>query len=308
MTFKLDHIRTFIAVAESGSLVDAGKILGKTPSAVSLVLKQFTEQAGDGLFETDRKSTLTTTGQFVLNQSRNALKNFDETMQTIQQHGRGEHGSVRVASVPSFSTRLLPKIVKNFRAELPNVNLELRDADSDSISQAVREGRVDIGIASRLGATHDLKTELLLEEPFGVVCRQDHPLVQLKKPITWKQLSTQKSKFISNGLCQLIVASILDFPANESNFHIHNTATLLSFVAEGFGITLLPRSAVSDHLGLCFLRLKDRLAIRRLFIMQHQLHELNPAAQAFRAQIKLLQQTYKSGDTHILKTLYGEPM
>ncbi len=292
MTLKLDHIRTFVAVAESGSLVDASKILGKTPSAVSITLKQFTGQFGDSLFETDRKSTLTTTGRFVLARSRNALSNFDDAMDEIQQYRCGSSGSVSIASVPSFSMRLLPDIVKEFRAELPDVKLDLRDADSDSISQAVRNGTVDIGIASRLGSSHDLKTELLLEEPFGIVCRQDNPLAQPDgTPITWEQLASQKSSFISNGLCKMIASSNLPFAAEKSNFHIHNTSTLLSFVAQGFGITLLPRSAVSNHYGLTFLHLKDKLAIRRLFIMQHQKHELNPAAKRFKAQIKLLQQT-----------------
>lgn len=300
MALKLDHVRTFITVAESGSLLEAGKKLGKTPSAVSLALKRFSDQFGDDLFETDRKSTLTTTGQFVLNQSYKALKGFDDSMSLIQHYRRGQFGSLSVASVPSFSTRLLPEIVKNFRTEHPNVNIELHDANSDSIIQAVREGTVDIGIATRLGASHDLKSELLLEEPFGIVCRQDHPLAKLNKPIEWKQLAEQKTEFISNGLCSLITHSIDEFCAKKSNFHIHNTATLLSFISGGFGVTLLPRSAVPDHLGLSFLYIKDKLAIRRLFIMQHQVNDLSPTAKIFKTQLKTLQLANNNGGENSL--------
>lgn len=295
MTIKLDQIRTFIAVAESGSLADAAKLLGKTSSAVSIALKQFTGQYGDGLFETDRKSTLTTDGQFVLTQSRNAIGHFDDAMNVIGRYRSGQYGSVRIAAVPSFSTRLLPKIVRRFKAELPAVDLELRDADSDSIIQAVRDGTVDLGVASKLGASHDLKTELLLEEPFGVVCRQDNPLSQINNPITWGQLQSQP--FINNGLCAAICNPNFELAQNNSSFYIHNTATLLTFVAQGFGVTLLPQSAISDNEDLCFLRLQDKTAIRRLFIMQHPQQQLNPAATVFKSQLASVSQALLKDDS-----------
>ena len=284
MQFKLDQVRTFIAVAESGSLNDAAKILDRTPSAISMSLKQFTEKLGDELFETDRKSTLTTLGHFVLEQSRNALKEFDESMDRVHRYAEGGFGSVRIASVPSFSTRILPGIAERFRKKLPDVNLELRDMDSVSINSAVRNTVVDFGIASNIGITYDLETELLLEEPFGVVCRTENLLNQNHTVIEWEQLESRQ--FINNGLCKLIKNSYMEQLRNDSKIHIYNIATLLGFISKGLGVTVLPRSAVPDHYNLCFLPLYDKLAIRQLFIMQRKPHGLNPAASMLKHQIQ----------------------
>lgn len=280
---KLDQIRTFKTVAEHGSLTDAAKILNRSPSAISMSLKQFTHQLGGELFETDRKSALTPLGDFVLEQSRTALNDFDEAMKSIQRFARGDFGTVRVACVPSFSTRMLPKIVKQFRARMPTVRLELRDIDSDFINQAVRNGLVDFGIASRLSESHQLKTRLLFVEPIGVVCKPDHSLVKSGKAVSWPQLESEE--FVSTEMHKLINHSQIDQLRLKANLHIHNLASLLSFIIQGYGITLLPRSAVPDHLDLCFLPLEDQSAQRQLFLIEHKKHRMSPAVKSFKAHI-----------------------
>lgn len=283
MHSKLDQVRTFKTVAEYGSLTDAAKILNRSPSAISMSLKQFTEQLGGELFETDRKSTLTPLGDFVLEQSRTALKDFDESMESIRRFAKGDFGTVRIACVPSFSTRMLPRIVKEFSRQMPAVRLELRDIDSELINRAVRKGIVDMGIASRLTVSQQLKTKLLFEEPLGVVCQPGHPLSGQARPVTWPQLKTQT--FISTELHKLISHPNLDSMRKQARLHIHNLASLLSFIMEGFGVTLLPRSAIPDHLALCFLPLEDKTAKRRLYLIEHKKHRLNPAARRFKSHI-----------------------
>ena len=284
MLSKLDQVRTFKTVAECGSLIDAAKILNRTPSAISMSLKQFTQQLGGELFETDRKSILTPLGDFVLEQSRTALNDFDESMESIERYAEGDFGTVRIACVPSFSTRMLPKIVKQFSLKMPDVRLELRDIDSDLINKAVSKGIIDLGIASRLGKDHQLKTKLLFEEPLGVVCQPNHLLAKQVKPVSWAQLKTQE--FVSSELHKLLNNSHIDQLRKKAKLHIHNLASLLTFIIEGFGVTLLPRSAIPDHLGLCFLPLEDASAQRQLFLIEHKKHKLSPAVKSFKAQIK----------------------
>jgi len=283
MNIKLDILRSFITVAECGNLQDASKILSRTPSAISMSLKQLSEQLGAELFETDRKSSLTPIGRFVLEEGRRALTDFDESMRTIQRYAQGEMGVVRIATVPSVATRLLPSVVRKFREAAPNVRLELRDTDSEMVATAVRNGSVDCGIASLSSASNDLLCERLLEEPFGLVCRLDHPLAKIKKPLSWRAL--EGVSFISNGLCAQIRDS--DFIQLNSNTHVqvHNIATLLSFIEQDMGVTLLPRLAVPEKGNFCFLPLSDKTAVRQLYFLQQKHHRISPAAIAFKKAI-----------------------
>lgn len=276
MNIKPDALRTFVMVANSGSLAEASKQLNRTPSAISMALKQFEEQLGAPLFETDRKSTLTALGRFTLEEGQRALSDFDESARTIQRYINGETGTVRLATVPSLATRLLPQVIQQLHSITPNVRLELRDLDSALIATAVRSGHVDFGIASRVAGSHDLQAELLLEEPFGVVCCSDHRFVGQNDSIDWNDLKGER--LISNGLTTTIDNPKCRQLISDSAMHIHNTATLLSFVQQGIGITLLPRMAVAESSGLCFVPLADKHLLRGLYFLQHRQHHLNPAA------------------------------
>lgn len=284
MNIKLDLLRSFITVAECGNLQEASEKLSRTPSAISMSLKQLNEQLGADLFETDRKSSLTPIGRFVLEEGSRALTDFDESMKTIQRYTQGEMGAVRIATVPSVATRLLPAVVRQFREVAPNVRLELRDTDSEMVAAAVRNGSVDCGIASLSLAANDLTCELLLEEPFGLVCRPDHPLAQSKKPLRWKSL--EAASFISNGLCAQIRDSEFDRVNNSTTVKIHNIATLLSFIEQNMGVTLLPRLAVPEEKDFVFLTLADKSAVRQLYFLQQRHHRLSPAALAFKTLIQ----------------------
>ena len=283
MKIKLGVLRAFITVAECGNLQEAAEKLNRTPSAISMSLKQLGQQLGAELFETDRKSSLTPVGRFVLDEGRRALLDFDDAMQTIQRYTHGEMGIVRIATVPSVATRLLPQVVRTFRETAPNVRLELRDTDSETVAASVRNGSVDCGIASLSTASSDLDCQLLLEEPFGLVCRADHPLAKRKQPLTWETIA--KVNFINNGLCsQIDDADFARLTANTA-IQVHNIATLLSFIEQDMGVTLLPRLAVPANQNFCFLPLADKTAVRQLYFLQQRHHRISPAALAFKEQI-----------------------
>ena len=284
MNIKLDLLRSFITVAECGNLQEASEILSRTPSAISMSLKQLNEALGAELFETDRKSSLTPIGRFVLKEGRRALTDFDESMNTIQRYAHGEMGVVKISTVPSVATRLLPDVVREFRKTAPNVRLELRDTDSEMVAAAVRNGSAECGIASLPLASNDLTCELLLEEPFGLVCRPDHPLAKTTMPLTWQSL--EGISFISNGLLAQIRDNDFNRINSDTTIQVHNISTLLSFIQQDMGVTLLPRLAVPEQKDFVFLTLADKTAVRQLYFLQQRHHRLSPAAFAFKTLIQ----------------------
>ncbi len=282
LNIKLDSLRTFLCVAQAGSLSEAARQLGRTPSAVSMSLKQLTQQLGAELFESERKNTLTPLGQFVAAETTRAVRDFDQTLLNIQRYKSGDSGTVKIASVPSVATRLLPDVFFSYKKQSPNVYIELRDIDSSAVAHHVSHAYVDLGIASITTASQNLLTEPLLEEPFGVVCRHDNVLCQ-KEAITWKQLKNQP--FISNGLCSNIKHNEFQQVLDNAQLHIVNTSSLLQFVEQGMGITLLPRLALPPHSGIRFIPLTDKTVTRKLYLMQHKQHQLSTAAEKLKEVI-----------------------
>ncbi|QGG80439.1 LysR family transcriptional regulator [Litorivicinus lipolyticus] len=77
---KLESFRVFIAVADAQSLVLAAKQLNKTPSGLSMALKNLETQIGAPLFASERKNQLTALGQWVLTRARHDVAQFDATV------------------------------------------------------------------------------------------------------------------------------------------------------------------------------------------------------------------------------------
>ena len=281
---KLEQLRAFVAVAEAGELADAANRIGRTPAALSMTLKQIESDVGGALFEGERKGRLTPLGAYVLVQARRALAEYDQAVLNMRHYVTGAHGLVSIAAVPSAATQLVPLAIKALRAKRPGVRITVRDMDSAAVAETVAAGIADFGIATFTPAAQGLITERLLEDPFVLVCAATHRLTALNRPLRWSDLDV--NEFIANGLCSLINAPPVRALIAGSPLTVRNTTSLLAFVEQDFGVTLLPALAVSASSALRSLPLTDRKATRKLDVLTRQGETLNPAANALLEQVR----------------------
>ena len=280
MAIKIDMLRCFAAVATSGNLADAANRLGRTPSAVSMMLKQFEEHLGAPLFESERKSRLTPLGAFALDQAVRELDHFERTVAAIQHFSHAKSGYVRVAAVPSVAEAILPAVVRDFLRDHPGVQIDIRDMDSAGVLRELEKERVDLGFASAAGVGAEIVREELFSDAFGVVCRPDHPLTQALRPIDWTQLDG--GSFIGNGICRHIADERFQMIFSGSRLMVRNTTSLLAMVRAGIGVTVLPRLAVDPaEKRLAFLPVADPAARRRIDILRRSHQTPTPAAALF---------------------------
>lgn len=281
---KLEQLRVFVAVAQAGELADAGQRIGRTPAAVSMTLKQVESELGGALFEGERKGRLTPLGAYLLTQALRVLAEYDNALLNVRHYACGTQGLARIAAVPSAATRLVPPAIKVLRALRPGVRVDIRDIDSTAVAEAVAEGVVDFGIATLTEAAPGLTAERLLEDPFVLVCPATHRLATLNRPVLWSDL--EASEFIANGLCARIDAGeVLELVA-RSPLTVRNTTSLLAFIEQGFGVSLLPALAVCASSSLRSLPLADRQATRKLDVVTRQGETLNPAASALLDEVR----------------------
>lgn len=290
MSIKIEMLRCFAMVAKQGSLSDAAEALGRTPSAVSMMLKQFEDHIGAPLFETARKSRLTPLGELIHEEARRQVDQFENTVSVIEGLARSELGFLRLAVTPSVAAIILPTAMFEFTKAFPNVRIEIRDMDSGSIARELMQERADIGIGS-LKPVEGMSRIELFSDAFGVVCRNDHPINQNRNNLTWQDLTDHV--FIANGLCDLITDPGFAPILANSKMMVRNTASLFALVRENVGVTVLPRLAVAGiEDGLAFLPLTDAMARRNVHMMSQPFNLLLPAAREF---LKLMEKLKKDG-------------
>lgn len=284
MAIRIEMLRCFATVARTGSLAEASDALGRTPSAVSMMLKQFEDHIGAPLFETTRKSHLTPIGTLIYEQARREVTHFENTIAMIEGLAKSEQGYLRLAVTPSVGAVLLPPVLHAFTKTYPDVQIDVRDMDSAAIAEHLQNDRADIGI----GTLPELDTMTRFEltsDAFGVVCRADHPLARNWDQLTWRDMHGQP--FIANGLCHLIAdpdfAPILD----AARMMVHTTTSLMGLVRAGVGVTVLPRLAVSlPSDDITFLPLADTKARRILHVSSRAPNTLLPAARSFHKMLQ----------------------
>ncbi len=284
MAIKIEMLRCFAAVAQSGNLSDAAEKLGRTPSAVSMMLKQLEDHLGASLFESERKSRLTALGRFVLNEALRELDHFERTISNIEAYAGSKDGFIRVAVVPSVAAVILPSALQRFHNTRPGVRIDVRDMDSASVLRELEKERVDIGIASGEAAA-GIECETLFSDAFGVVCRADHPLATAKEPIRWQQL--EGFPFITNGICALIKDEDFRAIVEQSALYVRNTTSLFAMIRAGVGITVLPRLAVAgERKDLRFLPVADMSARRNMELLRRAHASLPPVCAEFQQCVR----------------------
>lgn len=285
MALKIEMLRGFATVARSGNLSDAASVLGRTPSAVSMMLKQLESHLGEPLFETDRKNKLTALGEFTLEQAERELEQFDNTVRAIQSFASATHGHVRVAAVPSVAGSIIPQVFSRHINAFNAVDIELRDMDSSSILHELSRNRVDIGIATLGENDLGLHSQLLMSDRFGVICTSDHPLAGSTGPVNWNMLENER--LIANSLSAGINAEPSRALHDMALLTAQNLTSIMAMVRAGIGITILPEMAVRalHSSDLTFRPLTDPTATRQIHLLRKADVTLSPAAQLLEGYI-----------------------
>jgi len=283
---KLEALRVFVTVAEIGNIRDAAERLGRTPSAVSMTLKQLEESVGASLFETDRKNALTALGRFTLETARAQILGYDKLVSTIHAFAQNRIGKLTLACVPSVAANVVPQVVSRFVADNPEVELELFDADSVGVAALVESGQADLGVAGRPDAPGVVGFTPLFSCPFTVLCAADSPLAGLGRPISWDDL--ESVTLIRNGAAETIEVPAYRRLVGRATLTVRNTTSLIAMTSGNLGVTLLPAlSAVSLPPQVKACPLEDDSVLWTVGVLERKGITRSPVAKAFLDLLRL---------------------
>ncbi|WP_233872901.1 LysR family transcriptional regulator [Paraburkholderia adhaesiva] len=157
----LDLIRTFVAVADSGSMTVASKLLHMTQGAVSQQVKRLEDVLDCLLFvRKTRKLELSREGETFLVKARELLRLNDEIWADMT--SQPLRGALRVGVPFDLVTRLAPAM-KAFAEAHPYVDISLVCAASPELSGAVNTGRVDVSLVEYVAS--EAEGEVVRIEP-----------------------------------------------------------------------------------------------------------------------------------------------
>ncbi|MGB7271165.1 MAG: LysR family transcriptional regulator [Albidovulum sp.] len=282
---KLEALRSFLTVAEAGNIKDAAGRLRRTQSAVSMTLSGLEAQLGGALFDGDRKNSLTDLGRFTAEAAEVLIRDHDRTTEMIMAYAQDRMGQLRLASVPSVATHLMPALLQGFVSARPKITVSLTDTDSAEVTRLVKTGQADLGLC---GAPQDgaaLRFELLFRDPFKLVCARQAPLCNLTRPVDWPDLAG--AALILNEAARTLPMPAYARLAQAAQLTMRNVTSLLAMVQAGLGVTLLPSLACAAlPEGVVALDMADQDAWRAVGLVRREAIAESPLARAFRTHLQ----------------------
>ena len=246
---ELRHLKAFVAVAEELHFGRAAARLQIAQSPLSQSIRTLEGELGVALLDrTTRRVSLRPAGEAFLPRAREAIAAAAAAADDARSAASGQLGRVRVGFTGSMTYALLPALAKALRAQLPRVALDLHgELLTPEQVQRLVEGQLDIGLLRPPIEHADLAIEPMGAESLVVVLPRGHPLAARDAvPVA----SLENEPFVTYpSHFRSVLHDAVSATCAENGFvptvaiEVSETATLVSFVAAGIGIALVPASA-----------------------------------------------------------------
>lgn len=235
MSFQLDHIRTFHAVAECGSLLAASRQLGMTQPTVGRHIDLLEEALGLSLFTRGRNGMqLTPKGADLIATAREMMTTATEFERVAAGLEDRVEGTVRISANEIFGTLLLPGLLASFISQFPEIEVEL-----DVSNQASNLLQRDADIAIRLfrPEQNDLIARKIVDLPLGLFAHTTY-LKRMPVPRSVEDLKhhTLIGQDRHTGLINAYEAAGVVLRPNDFGFRCDNDIAEINAVRAGIGI------------------------------------------------------------------------
>ncbi|TDW26933.1 DNA-binding transcriptional LysR family regulator [Cryobacterium psychrophilum] len=245
LSITLRQLTVFVAVIDQSGFGAAADHLHMSQSAVSHALAALERSVGLPLIIRGPQIAATPLGEAVLLHARSVLASLRALEATVDLHLTGAAtGTVRLAAAPTASRRLVPALLRRWRAELPGLDIRLFEGDDDELELWLESGIVDAAVLIDPDPSPE-GSVVLARDDFRVVMRSDHPLAGLKR-VMLASLQDDPLLSSSSGSEPKIAAlhKLAGVPYQPAQ-RVHECTTLIGMVEADLGVAILPSLADS---------------------------------------------------------------
>jgi DNA-binding transcriptional LysR family regulator len=280
-------LKTFIAVAETGSFSVAAERLFVTQPAISKRIAALENELDVRLFDRiGRSITLTEGGQALLPRAQTILLELEDSIRAISSLSSDIRGTLRFATSHHIGLHRLPPTLKRFTQNYPQVRLDIRFMDSEAACMAVEHGDLELGIVTLPPAPPDnLSTEVIWSDPLSIVVSRNHTLAE-RSAVTLGELAQHAAVLpASNTYTRQIAEEAFAHSGQALKVALSTNylETIKMLVSVGIGWSLLPATMLDSQLNE--LSVKGLSLQRSLGVVYHRERTLSNAARVLISEL-----------------------
>ena len=141
--------KAFVTAAETTTISKAAELLNYTPSGVSQLIQALENELNLHLLTRNKRGVmLTSDGKRILPAVRSLLQQEDRVFQIANDINGLSVGSISIATYSSIATHWLPRVIRDFKRDYPQIEIELREGIRSEVVSWLDQFKADIGFLS----------------------------------------------------------------------------------------------------------------------------------------------------------------
>jgi LysR family hydrogen peroxide-inducible transcriptional activator len=183
----------------------------------------------------------------VIERAHEARGRIDALLDEARMAQRPLTGRLGLGVIPTIAPYLLPRALPTVRAAYPELELLLREDQTQRIVSRLRAGELELLLLALPIEGDDLESLPLFEEPFVLAVPEAHPLARGSGPLPESALAGEPVVLLEEGHCLRAQAlALCDAAGARESGRVQATSlgTLVQMIANGLGITLLPATSL----------------------------------------------------------------
>jgi DNA-binding transcriptional LysR family regulator len=250
MDLEVRHLQALVAVAETGTFGKAAEALGFTQSAVSQQIAGLERALGTPVFDRPggaRAVRLTPAGEVMLDHARSLLAAMRGAVADVDAISSGTRGRLRVGTIQSAGTQVLPSLLTRFAVERPGVEIVLHEAHNpQDLLDMVEAQELDITFCDGADPDGPFTTRVVLQDPFVLLAPATSKWLG-RTSVSIEEIAEEPLVGSRNPTCTaLTVLSFGDLTPNFV-FRSDDNSTIQGCVAAGLGVSLAPLLTIDLH-------------------------------------------------------------
>jgi LysR family hydrogen peroxide-inducible transcriptional activator len=287
---EFHQLRYFCAIADTGSFTRAARQAHVSQPSLSQQIRKLEDELGARLIDRlGRKVQLTELGRLFLPRARAVLREVEAARGDVVKRKSSISGPISVGVIPTIAPYFLPPILAIFSRKYPEARVTVAEEITPLLLERLRAGTMDVVIAALpLQARKDeFQTISLKVEKLYAVLPKRHNLAK-QREIALRELQDDPFVLLRDGHCfrETAFAACKRARLNPKVvFESGQFSSILSMVAAGLGVSIVPAMAVEKRPGCLYVPLADERAERTIGVVTLNGRSSTRVTEAFLAHL-----------------------
>lgn len=242
-------LRQFVAAGREEHMTRAAELLGIPQPTLSRSIARLEAELGVPLFTRPGRSVrLTRHGRQLLESAERALLALSASLEHLTGEGDLARGRVALGFLHTFGEEIVPRLIRDFRASHPAVRFALVQGGSQRLLARLRDGELDLCLASPLPPGPDVLAQALAEQRIDLFVPAGHRLAARRHGMPLAAAAAEDFIVMEAGYGLRTITDAMCRTAGfepRVTFEGQEADTARGLVGAGLGVSLLPATASS---------------------------------------------------------------